>query len=143
MNKSISRQGVVCLAETFWARIFLFIQAIISGFLSALIHIFTYWIGGSNNGVCLIDYDEEYSFDHKPINPFGWPYGVYPEWTGIVEWNFHQIAYLSGVYDACLRLNEDSPWISTGASINGAYKTDLRDSGDWEIDGPFPYTGVY
>jgi len=65
----------------------------------------------------------------------------YPCWrTG--EWNFHQVADYSGVYDASLRLKPDNPRVPCGEDINGSYKDDLFDSGQWVPKTPFEYTAV-
>ncbi len=66
--------------------------------MSAVVHVFTKALGGSNTTVRLINsplpYNED--FRYKRIDPVG-----APTWT-TGTWNFHQVAYLSGVYDACL-----------------------------------------
>lgn len=91
--------------------------------MSAVVHIFTRALGGSQTNVRMINsttYGYE-DFKYKSIDPVG-----SPSWT-TGWWNFHQVANLSAVYDACLRLNQSSPRIPVGEDINGSYKNDLFD----------------
>ncbi len=113
--------------------------------MSALVHIYTYTLGGSNTAVRWIDDpdDEEEEFYYKPVLPFGWSV-----WTdddpGLDKWNFHQVVwYNNGVYDPTAKLKKSNPRLVIDESINGSYKTDLFYSGDWVLYSIFFYTGVY
>jgi hypothetical protein len=83
--------------------------------MSAVVQVFTNAVGGSNIMVRRINGQ----FQYKPILPIG-----YSTWNG-GTWNFHQVGYLSNVFDACLMLNQSSPRIPLNESINGSYKNDL------------------
>jgi len=101
--------------------------------MSATVHVFTRAIGGTATQVRQIDGP----FATKAIDPVGTP-----GW-GTTGWNFHQVAHYSNVYDACLRLDQSDPRIPCNEAINGAYKSDLYDSGTWTPGAPFSYTTVY
>lgn len=100
--------------------------------MSATVNVFTRAIGGTTTNVRKIDGP----FNYKSIDPVG-----SPGWD-TDAWNFHQVGNYSGVYDACLRLNQSNPRIPTGENVNGSYKTDLYDSGTWDPKAPFSYTTV-
>jgi hypothetical protein len=109
--------------------------------MSATVHVFTRAIGGTQTDVRMINDPNPYveNFKYKSIDPVG-----NPSWQ-TRWWNFHQVANYSGVYDACLRLNQSNPRIPTGEDINGGYKTDLFDpvSGSvWVPKTPFIYITV-
>jgi len=52
------------------------------------------------------------------------------------------VRHYSNVFDACLRLDESNPRIPCDEEVNGSYKSDLHDSGDWSPETPFSYTSV-
>ncbi len=109
--------------------------------MSATVHVFTKAIGGTGTQVRLIGDTESgiEDFQFKSIDPVG-----SPTWqTG--SWNFHQVAYYSAVYDACLRL-ENPVRIPKSENINGNYKDDIFDpTPSWSVWVPkpsFSYTTV-
>ena len=55
----------------------------------------------------------------------------------VSEWNFHHIAWLSNVYDACVKVDSTDARIPINEDIDNPYKTDLYDSGDWVPKNPF------
>jgi hypothetical protein len=59
-----------------------------------------------------------------------------------VFWDFHQVGWLSNVYDACLKLANPER-IPVDENITNEYKPDLFDSGDWDADTYKNYTTVY
>jgi len=100
--------------------------------MSAIVQVFSNALGVQNIQVRRINGQ----FVYKPILPVGiisWKYG---------KWNFHQIGYYNNVFDACLKLNLDSPRIPIDEPINGIYKTDLFDSGSWTPINATRYTYV-
>lgn len=78
--------------------------------MSAVVQVFTNAVGGSSIQVRKINGQ----FVYNPILPIGHSTWV----TG--AWNFHQVGYLSNVYDACLKLNQSDPRIPINESINGS-----------------------
>jgi hypothetical protein len=76
------------------------------------------------------------SFQTQEIDPIGTPYGWTVDWDN-VTWNFHQFGEYSNVFDPCLRLKQSSPRVPQNEDVNNPYKTDLYDSGDWNLQTAF------
>ena len=100
--------------------------------MSAIVQIFVNAIGGSNTQVRRIN-GQFYTQLIDPIGSPGW---------GTTLWNFHQVAWKSDVWDACLRLDYSNPRIPVNEDINGEYKDDLFDTGYWTPQTPSSYTAV-
>ena len=116
--------------------------------MSAVVHVFTRAIGGTSTKVKKIiadpswhwdpEYQDEFpGFKTKPIKAVG----DTATWF-FQRWNFHQVGFLNNVYDGCIKLNESSPWIAIDENINGDYKTDLFDLGEWHPQSTTSYTTV-
>jgi hypothetical protein len=100
--------------------------------MSAYLQVISDSIGVNNVNVRMLSDD----FNYREIRPVGW----YGTTTG--EWNFHQVGYVSNVYDACLELQNTSVRVPKNEDINGSYKTDLFSSGTWTPGSLFRYTSV-
>jgi len=104
--------------------------------MSATVHVFTRAIGGTATAVWWID-GGMYTKAIKIIGGSSWQ----------IKWfAFHQVAYRSGVYDACLKLRQAvgvNERVPKGENMDNPYKRDLFDHGDWEPDdGSFSYDSV-
>ena len=130
--------------------------------MSAVVQLFSNALGvergQSGIQVRLIDtVGSSTGFYYKSLDPIGTP-----SWVGGTSsswWNFHQVGYYnnSDVYDATTRLNQSTPRIPLGESINGNYKTDLYnnnvgtyeegwthvDDHQWSPQSPHSITNLY
>ena len=114
--------------------------------VSAFVHVSTRAIGGTETQVRMINPgSQNYWFYYKPIKPIG-----KDAWTtGNNYWYFHQVAWKSNVFDACLRLDKDDteripvnePIDVDSCYYNDLYRTDLN--GYWVPQTPKSYTTVY
>jgi len=110
--------------------------------MSATVQVFTRAIGGDSTYFMYIDmkYGQYDGMDTKAILLIGGS-----SWI-TTEFDFHQVAYKSGVYDACLKLREDvgvNERVPRGEGLNVPYKRDLYDSGGWLPDeGDGSYTTI-
>lgn len=104
--------------------------------MSAVVQVFSNGLGVSTENVKVRRiYGDFYTKSIDPIGNPGWP---------IINWDCHQVAwYGSLAYDACIKLNESTPRIPCGESIDGSYKADLYDSGNWSLGEPFVISDVY
>jgi len=101
--------------------------------MSAIVQIFTNALGCSTVQVRRI----LGSFNTRIIDPIG-----APGWIA-TSWLYHQVAWKSNVWDACLRLDSSGPRIPVNESIDGTYKRNLYFSGDWDPASPTSFTTIY
>ena len=115
--------------------------------ISALVHVFTRAIGGTQTQVRMINTTSTSNWFYcQPIKPFG----ENLDWTdGYTRWWFHQVAWKSAVYDPCIRLDEggteriavDEPITEGESYYNDLYYDGYN--GQWLPQTPKDYTTVY
>jgi hypothetical protein len=101
--------------------------------MAACVQVFSNAVGSANIKVRKISGG---GFSYKPILPIGkstWSSG---------SWVFHKVAYLDNVFDACIELKQSNPRIPVNEPIDGTYKTDLFQAGNWSYDNPTVYIYV-
>lgn len=92
--------------------------------MSAIFQLFSNALGVNSTKFRRIDG----KFWYKPILPIG-----ENTWTTISQdnwWNFHQVGWISNVYDACIKLNSPER-IPVNEVLDNEYKEDLYDHGEW------------
>jgi hypothetical protein len=102
--------------------------------MSAVVYLFTRLTGGSTVQVRRVDGP----FDYKKILPI-----EHTTWVSN-SWSHHQFGWFNGkVYDACVQLNETSPYVPAGDDLDAKYKPNLWTSGAWNPQTPHQISDFY